>query len=555
MHQHRPNRIPAVLAIILLCLGGVSPLLAQTAAQKEYSSYKTIIEKAVEAGTAKKMSLDDCLDLALRKNLSIELDRYQPLVDQESLKAALGVYDFVLDSELSYRKNENPITDILRRQLLGIETFQNTNYNFTVGVSKYFSTGGNLTVTADNNRAASNTNVYNPTFDAGVAATFTQPLWKNFKIDSNRRSIKQAEKDRQMSEIDFEGKVSDVLKSVEDTYWNLVNAIEQQNIQIQSRELALIQLRDNQKRVEIGTLAPIVITQTRAEVAQSEQSVIAGEADIILNLNLLKNLIADEWDDPIWRQTIIPTDKPVVPDSVPELRESILLAVQNRPELRQLDLSLEKNDIDIQYYENQLRPKLDLVANYNPNGVAGPNIQEVVRDQNGDPVYGPDGRPLMQDGPFTGRIGTVYEQIFKQDYVNYSLALRFQMPIGNNTAKANLAMARIGRDQTATNHKQTRQSVGVEVLNAVQTIEVNRQSLESAIVARQFQEEQLDGQNKRYQAGLTTNFEVLQTQRDLASAKAAELTALINLKKSFTAFEKATFTILEKHQLEIARAN
>jgi len=553
MHKHRANRIPAVFAIILLCLGGVSPLLAQTSPQKEYTSYKTLIEKAVETGTAKQMSLDNCIELALRKNLSIELDRYQPLVNQESLKAALGVYDYVLDSELSYSKNENPITDRLRRELLGIETFQNTNYNFNLGVSKYFSTGGSLTITTDNNRAASNTNVYNPTFNGSVAASFTQPLWKNFKIDGNRRSIKMAEKDRQISEIDFELKVSDVLKSVEDTYWSLVNAIEQQNIQIQSRELALIQLRDNQKRVEIGTLAPIVITQTRAEVAQSEQAVIAAEADIILNLNLLKNLIANDWEDPLWKQTIIPTDKPVVADRVPELRDSIMLAVKNRPEMRQLELSLEKDDIDIHYYENQLRPKLDLVASYNPNGVAGPNIKEIVRDDQGNPVIGPDGLPLTQDGPFTGRLGTVYEQILKQDYVNYSIALRFQYPIGNNTAKANLAMARLGRDQTATTHKQTRQSVGVEVLNAVQTIEVNRKSLESAIVARQFQEEQLDGQNKRYQAGLTTNFEVLQTQRDLASAKAAELTALINLKKSFTAFQKATFTILEQHQLEIAR--
>jgi outer membrane protein len=539
------KKLAAFIALFGLLLPDVALLRAQEVEKvqvpADYRLYKTIVETAREQGNARDMHLDECIDLALQNNLNIEYNRYQPLLREESFRAANGVYDFTLTSDVNYRKSESPVTDLLRRELLGIDTYKNTDYNFTIGVSKYLPTGGDVSISFDNDRIATNTNAFNPTFEGAMNVSFTQPLWQNFSIDSSRRSIILASKDRTMSDIDFESQVSDTLTNVETAYWDLVNAIESQKISIQSRELAVIQFRDNQKRVEIGTLAPITVTQTRAEVARQEQAVIAAEAAIIQAENLLKSLLVKDPKDPVWGQVIIPVDQPNIPDKIVTLDEALESAYKNRPELRSLVVQLEKNNIDIRYFANQTKPQLNFVATYTAPGVAGPNIQSPVLDNNGNPVLDPSGNPVMQDTEFTGRLGAVYKQVFKQNFPNYSVALNLQYPLGNHTAKANLAIARLTKNQNETLQRQTLQNIRLEVINFIQTVEVNRRSLDTAVVARQFQ------------AGLSTNYEVLQTQRDLAQALASELSARIDLKKAIVNLQKATFTNMSEHQLQVAQ--
>lgn len=538
------------LSVFMLLAGFVSyPVIAQQTS--DYTAYQTLVERARGEGKAKELNLAECIELALKRNLTIELNRYQPLINQEQLVASLGAYDFTLTGEPSYSKVQRPITNLVNRRFLG-DTFTGDTYQLTSTLNRYLPTGGTVSVSLMNDRQTTNSNAFNPTFDGGLGVSFTQPLWQNRQVDRSRREIWLAKKDILISDLEFENQVSTTVKNLQDVYWDLVNAIEQQRIQIQSRELALIQLRDNQRRVEIGTLAPITVTQTRAQLAQAEQAVIAAEANIILAENVLKFAILNDPKDPLWNQVIIPTDKPDTPEKLSTLDEAMDVAMKNRPELRELNIQLEKSDYDIKFYRNQTRPKLDFVASLTSNGVAGPTIMDPVLDQNGDPVLDPDGNPLMVPSKFTGKLGTVYKQMFSFDYVDYNLALNFQYIFGNRTAKAGLATARIAKDQNLTTLKQTIQLVQTEVINAIQTIEVNRKSLESAIVASQYQREQLDGQNKRFAAGLTTNFEVLQAQRDLASADASELTARINLRKAMVSLQKAMFTIIDQNQLEIA---
>jgi outer membrane protein TolC len=364
-------------------------------------------------------------------------------------------------------------------------------------------------------------------------------LWKNFRIDSTRRSIIQARRDLQISEIEFQDQVSETVRTVEDVYWGLVNAIEQQNIQLQSRELALVQLRDNQKRVEIGTLAPIEITRTKSEVAQSEQGVIAAESNIIQSMNRLKNLILNDSNDPMWRQVIIPVDRPVITEQIPTEEDALDTAFKRRPEVKNLQISLEKDETDIQYYENQTKPQLDLEATYVTQGTAGPNFEDGVDDEGN-----------IIPNPFRGGWGTVYEQVFKQNYPGFTIGVSFRYYFGNQTAKANLASARIQKDIDETSLRQALQGIRVEVVSAIYTLRTSQQNLESAIVARQFREEQLDGETKRFQAGLATNFEVLQAQRDLAQSRAAELSARIELKQAIVALQRFMFTNLDKYEIE-----
>lgn len=543
----------ATLALLLLVVPELSPVLAQQGKEleQEIQAYKPLIQRARENGTAREMTLEQCIELALKNNLNIELNRYQPLINKQQLEASLGVYDFQLEGTVGYRKNESPITDAVTRSFLGLDASKRTNYQADFTLSRYLSTGANVQVSGTNSRSVNNTNQFNPTFSGTLSASVTQPLWRDFRIDQNRRSILIAKKNVNISEIQFEDQMSAIVQNVETTYWNLVNAIEQQKISIQSRELAQIQLNDNEKRVEIGTLAPITITQTRSEVAQAEQGVISAEATIIQYQNALKNLIYKDTKNVVWQQVIIPTDQPVITEQVFSQEEALKLAMEKRPEIRTLKLNLDIDDINIHFSENQTKPRLDFTASYTSYGTAGPTYKDALVDQNGVPILDPNGdRQYIVDGPFTGKLGTAYKQIFKQDYPNYNLSLTFVYTFGNRTAKANLASARINKDQDQTQMKQQVQNIEVEVLNAIWTIQTNRKNLESAILTRQLREEQLDGETKRFQAGLSTNFEVLQAQRDLATAKGAELRARIELKKAVVDLQRYTFTNLDNYNIE-----
>lgn len=548
------RKTAAALAAVLLLLPATS-LAQETTPQPAptYSTYRTLIETAKEQGKARDISLADCIEMALKRNLDIQMSRYQPLIQTESLKAALGVYDFGVTGSTGYGKTQRPIMDAVSRRVLNTSTSNIDSYSFTAGISRYLSTGGTVSVSLDNSRTSSNTSFASPNFGGSIGVDFSQPLWRGFKIDQNRHSILIARKDRAISDITFENMVASTVKTVEDTYWDLVNSIEQQKIQLQSREIALIQLRDNQKRVEVGTLAPIVITQTRAEVAQWEQSVIDAEAAIIQKENALKNLIANDPKDEVWGQMLIPHDTPTIPEKIMAPDEAFTTALRQRPEVRSLNLNLEKDDIDIKFAKDSTKPKLDLVASYSTNGSSSPNYRETMLDANGNPVLDPNGDPIKVDGPFTGGMGTTWEQMLKHDYKNYSFKVNFEYTLGNHAAKAKLASARLGRAKDEADLRKTMQTIRVDVQNALQGIEVNRKSLEAAAAARQYQEEQLDGQNKRFQAGLTTNFEVLQAQRDLAKARATELQSRISLRKAVTSLLSATFTHLQQNQLEIAR--
>ncbi|MBN2430483.1 MAG: TolC family protein [Acidobacteria bacterium] len=532
------KQILVLATLTLLVMADAVPFMMYGQESTTPTSYKTIIERAREEGITRDLTLDECIRMALENNLEIELVRYQPFLSQETLNAALGAYDFVMDSSIGYQRFESPNTNVVNAAFIGNEIVRD-GYSFDVSFSKALSTGGSLTLSMSDNRTTSSFNTTDPVYASQIQANFVQPLWKNFRIDSTRRSIIQARRDLQISEIQFQDQVSETVRTVEDVYWGLVNAIEQQNIQLQSRELALVQLRDNQKRVEIGTLAPIEITRTKSEVAQAEQGVIAAESSIIQSMNRLKNLILKDSADTLWQQVLIPVDRPVITEQIPTEQEALEVASQRRPEIKNLQINLEKNDTDIEYYENQSKPQLDLEASYTTQGTAGPNFTDGV---------GPGGEIIPN--PFQGGWGTVYEQVFKQNYPGVTVALNFRYYFGNNTAKANLASAKIQKDINITTMQQTLQGIRVEVVSAIYTLRTSQQNLESAIIARQFREEQLDGETKRFQAGLATNFEVLQAQRDLAQSRAAELSARIELKQAIVALQRYMFTNLDKYNIE-----
>ncbi len=515
-----------VMAVSLTALpqGGVA--LAQNA-DTQNSLPLSPIEKAEKDGTALRMSLKDLTKLALQNNLDIAIsDTNEELYNQKVIQA-YGPYDPALNIGLGYNSSKRPNTNIATAAAGGASVTNNALWNFQF--TQNIPTGGGITASWNTNRNDSNQGFYlfSPQYNANLSVQFTQPLRRNFRIDQYRSTIKLANLDIKTNDSQFKQKVTDTIATIQGQYWDLVGAIRDYEIKRQSVELAQITLRDNKKKVEIGTLAPIGITEAQADMASRQVDLITAEETIYSAENALRALISNDRNGEIWKQTIVPIETPDFQEYKVDLQLAIDTALQTRPELEQIDIKTNQYDINYALNKNLKKWQFDLVGGFGSVGIVGP-----------------------PDAMFSA-----YRSLFADGYLNWSVQFNLQIPLKNRTVDSQLAQIKVQKRQNLMTRKMTEQQIQVDVRNAVQHIETSKQQVQTARIARQLAKEQLDGEEKRFQAGLSQNFLVLDRQRALASAEGVELQSLITYKKALIAVQKSMYTLLESNDFAIAKTS
>ncbi|HEY2931046.1 MAG TPA: TolC family protein [Acidobacteriota bacterium] len=516
---------------------------------------QSYVERARKSGAVLELSLKDAIKMALTNNLEIAIQDFNENINEKRYIGIKGFYDPKLSLEGGWVKSTNPTGSVLTAGL-GQSTFSRKNFFWDTSILQNLPWGAAYSVVWNSSRTRTNSqfSTINPQYNSNFTLNFTQPLLRGFERTQTRRLLELTNLDTQLNQSQFEQKVADVVKQVHDVYWELVYAIRNHDIQRQSMELARIQYENNRKRVEIGTLAPIEITIARAEVATREQTMIASEEGISNSQNSLKRLLAEDPKSSVWNVTLLPTDEPTFINYKVNLDESIQKAIQNRPEIDQMKLQIKRNDVDEKFYRQEGKWKVDLIASYGTTGLSGAAFRDRRIDTNGDGV--PDtvvGREPDPNSPFFGALGPLYGQIFGNDYRTYTTSVRVEIPLRNRENEMQLAQLYLQEKQLVSSVKNVEQLIMVDVRNAAESIETNRKRVETATLARELSEEQLEGETKRFQAGLSTNFVVLQYQRDLAEGQLRELRALIDYRKAITALEKATYTILSSNDVIAAK--
>ena len=534
---------PIVAATVLLaCFPFSSPGWAQDLAVPE--SYVTRMRRQE---TVLEMSLREAIRLALANNLEIAIENYNEDLNQEQIIKTRGFYDPTFNFSVGWTSSESPTTSSL--QAGGGITVNNTKrFSFDSRLGKNLAGGGVLDLTFNNNRNDSNSgfSIINPRFGSTFNLAVTQPLMRGFRTTNTRRQIQLFNLDSEITETQFKQQVAEIVQQVQNQYWELVYSVESNETQRRSVQLAAIQYEDNRKRVEIGVMAPIEITSSRAEIARRELEMIQSEVQIINAQNALKRLLAPDPGASIWNVSVIPTDQPQVEDVQISLQESIRTALEARPELEQIQLQMEKNEIDRSYYRKDGRPSLNLRTNFGSTGASG----EVFIDTDGDRI--PD-TPAVDDPRF-GNFTKSWTQVFGFDFVSWGVFLDLEIPLRNRSNEADLATVLIRERQFLSRMKNQEQMIIVEVRNAFESIATRKKSLETAGVASQLSNEQLDGETKRFEAGLSTNFEVLRFQRDLAESQVSELRAMVDYQLAVIALRKALFTIVGESDIILAKA-
>lgn len=543
-HNHRHLRFQPLLAVCL-CIQfalfcGTATMAQDTAATAQAAPRPgSYVAEAEKSGNVLKMTLKDAMKLALQNNLTIAIQDYESDNFEQRKIGDLGVYDPTLAFNMTFNSRANPNTSPFN-QAIGAASLTSRTLNYAWELQQNIPTGANYRVQYQSNRQTSNSNstFFSPRYDVGLNFNFTQPLVRNFRINNAKRQIKITKLDSQSNDITFEDQVTAVVKNVQDGYWDLVFAIRDHEIRRNSLELAKIQLDNNKRKVEIGTLAPIEITSAEATVASREQSVIAGLQRIHELENRLKQLLSRNSQSDIWDKIVLPTDEPLYTPTNIQLKDAVQTALANRPELRKTRNELAKMEVTESYYQNQKRPQVDFVGSFGTVGVAG-GVTPVGQGRVVDRFIG---------GPFKAN-----KQLFEADFRSWSVGVQIQIPLRNRTVESSLAQQLIFRRKLQKTLTDLEQGIQVEVRNAYQAIETTRQRVEAAHKGVQFAQEQLYGENKRFEAGLSTTFLVLDRQDRYEQAQGDELRALVDYRKTVAALYKAMFQTIDKNDIEIAK--
>ena len=536
-----PRGVAAVALMVLLKLPAVagaqpSPadriddLLAQARA-------RLAAVQSPGAGPRVDLTLDEAVARALERNLDLAVQRLNPQVFDLNLAQQLAAYRPTFDTNFQNNSRTNPSST----QLDGGESVISDQVTVNSGVSQEVGWGGGrYQVNFNNNRSASTNffSSFNPSYRSSVQASYTQPLLRGFRIDPIRQGIQVTRINRDIADIDLRQTITNTVSAVRDAYWELVYATRSVEVQQQALDLAEALVRDNEARVEIGTLAPIDVVQARSEAAARRQTLAQAEQALATAELVLKQLIVDGTGDEYWRATLNPIDLPTLSPAPIDLEGTIRRALDERTDLERSRRQLDINEVNLSSMRNQRLPSVDLTGSYQLQGQGGTRF---VRSGLGGAV--------LTEVP--GGINDAFDQLVDLDYPVWTVQANVSYPIGPSAADAAYARAQLQTQQVQAQLRQLELQVATEVTNAVLQIRAIARRIEAATAARELAEEQLAAEQSRFEAGLSTNFFVVQAQRDLSTAQDTELRAILDQQKALIELDRVQRTSLSQAGIQI----
>ena len=471
------------------------------------------------------LTLQETIETVLKNNISISVQSYNSKINEQFIFEKEADFDPTVDFEFTVgeeiRQSASTLADSKTRDL---------DYDWDFSVSQKFVTGGDYELTMDNNKnqSSSSRTSLNPIYSSDLALTVTQPLLKDFGIDLNKREIYIAKNDQKISDHQFTEKVIATIAETENIYWDLVFSIEDLKV----KETSLQRARDLEKQVkaqvDVGTLAELEILQAKSNVASREERLLNAQNLIDDNGDNLKSILNFSFDSEEGLKEIIPADSPVFePGAENSLEEALKTALIHRPDLLAKKMELENRNIEAKYNENQTLPTLDLVGSLGLNGLSGDSSTK------------------------NGSYDSALSEAFSTDFRLWQFGINLSYPLGNRAAKSKLAIKRLEVAQLLLNIKDLEKTIVVEVREAHRQIKTDIKRVQATRVARKLAEEKLNAEEKKFKVGLSTSFNVLEFQEDLAEEQSNEIKAVIDYNKSLNRLNQVMARTLEAHDIKL----
>ncbi len=494
-----------LLATLLVLAGTGVAALAQT---------NTPLTRAV--------SLDDCIQSALEKNLDMRIARYNPPQSLADLQAAYAGYTptFNLSGAHNYSKSGGGFDPTLNTLTFANTADQNTFNSSLAGLSPW---GLNYRLVGSLSEQYGKAGGEN-SFDNSSASTsiqLSQPLLKNFWIDQTRFNIKVAKNRVKYTELGLKGTIMSIATSVEQAYYDLIYARENVVVQTKAVELATQLMVENQKRVEVGALAPLDEKQVEAQAASSRATLIAAQAALVAQQNAMKQLISDNFTaiEPVDLQPTAPLTAPV---RVFDRQISWSKGLADRPDLLQAKLDIERQGVTLKYNYNQLFPELDVTGGYG----LGANVPR-------------------------GDLRQAENEVLQGTLPSHSYGMTLTYPIGNAGARATYRKSKLAMEQYVLALKKLEQTVIITIDNDITQAKSSYQQVAATRAAREYAADALTAEQKKLENGKSTTYTVLQMQRDLTAARGNEIQALATYNKALAQLSLDEGTTLERLSINV----
>ncbi len=528
---------------------------------------QTQIQRVGVSAVERKLSLRDALAMGLKSNLEIEIERSNTAAAVQSFRAAQGYFDPNIRWLPSLDSRATPTASVLQGAGGKLSEHQHSqNFYFR---DKLPWAGTSLGMDFENGRQSTSNSFVSltPYKTSRLTLSLTQPLVRNRKLDRERAEIRIRSKQINISETDFELRVIDVLTRVETAYWDLESAREDAQVKKDAVEWAREQLARNRRMIASGMLARVELAASEAELERRLDTWYASVGTITDVENVLKSLVAGDRTDAIWNEEIVPTDSRL-PERPPleGLPALVAQALEQRPELRQLSLRMDTNDVQKKLSVDQTRPQVNLVASYSNSGLGG------TLQANENPITASNallydrlnqlsslaGLPVLPSTSFgtlpdylIGGYGTALSNVFGGRYQSVQVGLSFDLTLRNRTAEANLSQTLIAGKRLKLERARAEQAIEVQVRGALQAMETARQRIRAAEASQMAAKEKLDSEIRLFQTGESTNFLVLTRQNEYADSSLRAVAAHLDFNKAVARLEQALGATLRSHEVKL----
>ena len=485
-------------------------------------------ESAAATKSPRLLSLHDCIEMALRNNLELRIERYNPQLALFDLNAAKAGYDPVARGNANHaNKTQGARLDELGQIVPSYDSKQN---DYGAGVGGLLPWGMTYDFAANLSPQQGERAIFNPMTSnyfklplessyGDVRMRITQPLLKNFMIDGTRLSITTAKLRLKSSEQGLRQKLIEAVTQVEYAYYDLLYA--RKAVAVQEQALALTRRleQENRKKLEVGSIARLDLTQAEAQAASTEADLLAAQRNLDIQMNALKKYLSDDFAS--WvHDPLVPTDELTSDRQFFNLQESWNRGLTMRPDLVQAKLEVERTGVQVKYDKNQLLPQLDLIGSY---GLTGSGV----------------------------RSGDALDQLTSRDQPYWAVGGQITFPIGNRAARNRYAASRAVADQSLLSLKRLEQEIMVQIDNAIKLAQSSYDRVLATRKAVEYSREAFEGEQKKLDNGASTAFQVLRLQRDLTSAQSDEIRALTEYQKSLAALAQQEGSSLERRGIDL----
>jgi outer membrane protein TolC len=491
------------------------------------------------------LSLHSYLELVMANNTGIQIQRLSLEMPRNNILRAYRPFDPLLTGSFQNRRTKTPSNDVLA----GAATLVQLNQPVQVAYQQTLPSGTQYTATFNASKVSTNSGFqnYNPSLTSNLGINFSQPLLRNRGTYVNRLAIMSARSRYRQSEYDLKTTLQTLVSDAENAYWALINARESLKVMENALALAVKSLERSQRELQLGAISPLDIfdpeqRKARAEGLLSQAVFTLRQAEDAVRRQIGADLDPDARNLPI---VLTETSAEVMPGvSAPlDPEAEVEKALVARPELKSALQSLDIDELSIRSAKNNLLPDIALTGQYTTQGRGGNFYQR-------SNVFTGSGSGTVLN-VIPGGFGDAVDQMFGFGFPVWSVGLNLRLPIRDRGAAADMADALVRKRQDALRVRNVEQQIRLEVLNAVNQVESNKEAVRLAVVARDYAQKYVDAEQKKYDLGTSQMFFVLQAQGALVQAEADVVQSAVNYRRSILNLLRLTGQLLEERGISV----